>query len=128
MKVIARKSRAGFSLIEILTVVGAIAVLGAATFGVVLGVNTAVKNAKRADVANQLQTVAAQAAAAKGVSFLDSTDFPTLITTGISVQIGGSPVVFKLQTPPSEGTFTYSISTGAVVPTAVGAGVLATGT
>ncbi len=128
MKALALKSRKGFSLIEILTVVGAIAVLGAATFGVVLGVNTAVKNAKRGDIANQLQTIASQAAAAQGNSFLSAADFPTLITTGISVSIGGSPVVFKLQNPPAEGLFTYSLSTGAVTQAAAATPSLATGT
>lgn len=110
------KSRKGFSLIEILTVVAAIGVLGAATFGIVSGINSAIKKSKATDVARQLQTLASQAAASQGVTVLDATDFGLLSSAGVTVTIAGSPVVFKLQTAPdsSLGTFSYNTTTGLV--------------
>jgi prepilin-type N-terminal cleavage/methylation domain-containing protein len=133
MKVLALKSRKGFSLIEILTVVGAIAVLGAATFGVVLGVNDAVKSAKSKDTAQQIQAVVAQYCAAKGIaqSALSSADLTAIVNgTGVTATIGTDTITFKLQTAPTVGTYTYVPATGTVTSVAAGTGAIsgATGT
>ena len=117
MKVLARKSRAGFSLIEILTVVGAIAVLGAATFGVVIGVNDAVKKAKVVDTAQQIQNVAAQYQAATGTTMTAAIVDTIVKGTAASVDVGGSQVTFKLQTIPLIGAYTYNATTGIVAGT-----------
>jgi hypothetical protein len=108
--------RKGFTLIEIITMVSAIAVLSVASLATFKGISSAIARAKRADVANEIKAVAAKAVALKGVIRLEENEWAALTSLGgLPIPVGLSSVTLKLQNIPVEGAYVYTM-VGDIVP------------